>query len=176
MNSPKRRPRKHNVPKRKLPEFCLCCDNPTPWVEIETTYDAEFRDQVHKVKSTVMQCRHCDVTTTSADQDSAILKDIRVAHGISIKKLILQSQKSLKLSIRDLATATHIGQATISRALSLDTLIDASTETALRSIITKLEEEKVTNSYLDLLKYQFESEKTFCMPARQAQSFDLLHA
>lgn len=165
MSTPKRRLRKHNIPKRELPELCFCCDSHNPWVEVVLNQEAEFRHKFHSIKATMTQCRYCNTTTATPEQNAVVMQTIRKMHRLSIREDILSAKKSLGMNIRDLADATNIGVATLQRALKAESLIDGSTEEMLHTKVTHLNSEKIKSSFLDLLKADFEAKNRFSTPA-----------
>ena len=137
--SEKRR-KKSNRPqvKRSLSAYCTSCGEKKSWVKNKVTHQHEWRDVTHDVVGSIMQCRHCNATTTTDEQDQQWLKDIRLAHAQWLKKEVAKSRSILGYSVRDFDRKTAISASTISRINRADTLVDASTEALLLETLWKL--------------------------------------
>lgn len=152
----KRTPKsKRKLAPRKLPVECLCCGASNPWVKHTIPQTTKFRNQNHAIHAEVMQCRHCDAITTTAEQDAKLITQTRQAHCQWIKDTIQSARKTLGLSHRGFAEALNIGSATLSRALKAESVIDASTEELLLLKIDQLIETQEKRDLLNLKPQSF---------------------
>lgn len=140
----KKRPRKSNRPlaPRKLSKYCPYCSTENPWVENTVTSDHEFRGVFHLVKGPVMDCKHCDASTTTHEQDEQWLHNIRIEHALWLREEVAKAKKQLGYTVRDFDHKTCISSATISRINRAETLVDASTEKLLLDTLKELTTKK----------------------------------
>lgn len=146
---PKRRTKRTRAPRLTPPE-CLCCSGKTPWVALVVPQESEFRGQSHEIRTEVLQCRHCDAITMTPAQVDSNLQRLQDTHSTWISKTIKSTKRYLGLSHRRFATAVNIGPATLSRAISTESLIDASTEEFLLIKIQKLKQTHEINTFVTL--------------------------
>ncbi len=139
-----KRPRKskRQLAARKLPPQCLCCGANDPWVANSVEFTAPYRGREHTVRATVNQCRHCDAVSTTPDQAEIISERLRDAHREWISSEFKRAGKELGFTIDSLTKATGIPRATIARASSGASLIEASLEELLWLKIGKMRERR----------------------------------
>ncbi len=127
------RPKKSNrlLPPRKLPTECLCCGGENPWVIHKVEFVAPFRETEHSFRVEAHQCRHCDAISTTPEQLEAISRKVRDAHKAWISQKFKKACRALGVSIRDLVGLTDIPFATLARASSGESLIEATVEKML---------------------------------------------
>ena len=147
MNRKRPRLSVRTIAKRKLLNACPCCSTENPWVNNLINIEQEFRGQKHSIKVTVSDCRHCNYTTTTHEQDEELLSSVRKAHAQWLKNEVSKARSILGFSIREFAEQISIGSATISRINVAETLVDSSTEEFLlykiKSVISKKSLEKL---------------------------------
>lgn len=122
---------KRPLPPRKLPTECLCCGEENPWVINRVEFVAPFRETEHSFHSEAHQCRHCDAISTTSEQVEAISVRVRDAHKAWISQKFKEACRELGVSIRDLVGLTDIPFATLARASSGESLIEATVEKML---------------------------------------------
>lgn len=142
-----KRPRKskRQLAPRTLPPQCLCCGTDNPWVENSVEMTAPFRGRQHTIQAKVSQCRHCDAVSTTPEQAEIISALVREAHRQWISAEFKKAQRELGFTIDSFTAATGIPRATLARASSGGSLIEASLEELLwLKIRTKAEERMKT--------------------------------
>ena len=93
-----------------------------------------------------MDCKHCDASTTTHEQDERWLHNIRLAHALWLKEEVAKAKKLLGYTVRDFDHKTCISSSTISRINRAESLVDASTEKLLLDTLRDLTTEKVFQS------------------------------
>lgn len=151
------RPRKSTrpLPPRKIPTECLCCGAVNPWVINKVEFVAPFRDTEHCFRAEANQCRHCDAIATTPEQVEAISGKVRDAHKTWISQKFKQSCRELGVSIRELVNLTGIPFATLARASSGESLIEATVEKLLWIEIERLTEESRTARWMKMEPQDF---------------------
>jgi len=104
---------------------------------------APFRGREHAIQAKVNQCRHCDAISTTPKQAETISAQVRDAHRQWISSEFKKARKELGFTIDSLAAATGIARATIGRASSGGSLIEASLEDLLWLRINEMREKNL---------------------------------
>lgn len=141
---------KRPLPPRKLPTECLCCGEENPWVINQVEFVAPFRDTEHSFRAEAHQCRHCDAISTTPEQVEAISAKVRDAHKAWISQKFKSASNELGVSIRQLVALTNIPQATLARASSGESLIEATVEKLLWREIEVLRESRLASTWLHM--------------------------
>lgn len=141
---------KRPLPPRKLPTECLCCGEESPWVINKVEFTAPFRETEHSFRAEAHQCRHCDAISTTPEQVKAISAKVRDAHKAWISQTFKEACRELGVSIRDLVGLTDIPFATLARASSGESLIEATVEKLLWREIEVLRESRLASTWLHM--------------------------
>ena len=141
---------KRPLPPRKLPTECLCCGEENPWVINKVEFVAPFRDTEHSFRAEAHQCRHCDAISTTPEQVEAISAKVRDVHKAWISQKFKSASNELGVSIRQLVALTNIPQATLARASSGESLIEATVEKLLWKEIEALRESHLASVWLHM--------------------------
>ena len=146
------RPRisKRPLPPRKLPTECLCCGEQDPWVINKVEFVAPFRETEHSFRSEAHQCRHCDAISTTPEQVEAISVGVRDAHKAWISQKFKEACREQGVSIRDLVGLTAIPFATLARASSGESLIEASVEIMLWQEFEVLRQKHLASAWIHM--------------------------
>lgn len=99
---------------------------------------APFRDTEHKFIANMNQCRNCDAISPSSEQIDAISAQVREEHVRWISQELTKAREELGLTIDGFVNQTGMPRATVARASTGKSLIDASTEKLLWSEVARL--------------------------------------
>lgn len=146
----RQRKSKRPLPPRKLPTECLCCGKQNPWVIKKVEFVAPFRETEHSFRSEAHQCRHCDAISTNPEQVKATSIKVRDAHKAWISQKFKKASRELGVSIRDLASLTDIPFATLARASSGESLIEASIEKMLWQEFEGLRQKHLASAWIHM--------------------------
>jgi hypothetical protein len=141
---------KRKLKPRKLPSECLCCGEENPWVINKVEFVAPFRETEHSFRAEAHQCRHCDAISTSPEQVEAISAKVRDAHKAWISQKFKEACRELGVSIRDLVGLTDIPFATLARASSGESLIEATVEKMLWQEIEVLRQRHLATAWIHM--------------------------
>ena len=146
------RPRisKRPLPPRKLPTECLCCGKENPWVINKVEFVAPFRETEHSCLSEAHQCRHCGAISTTPEQVEAISVRVRDAHKAWISQKFKEACRALGVSIRDLVGLTDIPFATLARASSGESLVEATVEKMLWQEFEVLRQKHLASAWIHM--------------------------
>ena len=122
----------------QTPSSCLCCGANQPWEVKPVDFVAPFRDTQHSFVANANQCRNCDAISPSSEQTDAISAQVREEHVRWISEELTKARNELGLTIDGFVNQTGMPRATVARASSGESLIDASTEKLLWSEIARL--------------------------------------
>jgi hypothetical protein len=123
---------------RQVPLECFCCGETNPWEVKPVDFVAPFRDTQHSFVANVNQCRNCDAISPSSEQSDAISAEVRKEHVRWISRELTKAREELGLTIDGFVSQTGMPRATVARASSGESLIDASTEQLLWSQVARL--------------------------------------
>ena len=127
---------------KQVPLECLCCGEANPWEIKPVDFVAPFRDTEHSFVANVNQCRKCDAISPSAEQTNAISAQVREEHVRWISQELTKARAELGLTIDGFVSQTRMPRATVARASSGESLIDASTEKLLWSEVSRLKQQR----------------------------------
>lgn len=126
----------------QVPMECLCCGTPDPWQVKPVDFVAPFRGQEHSFVVEVNQCQNCGDVSPDREQSNLISAKVRDEHKHWISQELTKARAELHLTIDALVEQTGMARATVSRASSGESLIDASTEKMLWLEIARLKYER----------------------------------
>lgn len=127
---------------KQVPLECFCCGEANPWEVKPVDFVAPFRDTEHSFVANVNQCRNCDAISPSSEQTDAISAKVREEHVQWISRELTKAREELGLTIDGFVNQTGMPRATVARASSGESLIDASTEKLLWTETARLRNQR----------------------------------